>query len=408
MRVAILPREVAARVITGGIARGAWGISAASLALTIPLLIEFMLARGLGSALPLPLAILVVMLALAITASLRPGTLGVIVFLVVGSVGAVVYELALLSAAPLTIDEGLFVLNRPAVSLVLVGVAGTSWVVGLAWTSAGFLVSLSVTAVVSAVAGMPFRTGWGPIFMLLLYVVSNLVLAGIQASQRRLVPDFQRLEEETHRLDVEEGMRARVTAVMHDTLLNDLSIVMNAPDELDERATARLRRDVSTFRSAEWLRESAEAVAIDEQDSELRNRIMLLVSELQWRGLTVHITGGGSGVYRLDPEVATALVDAVGAGLENVLRHSGVTVAEVDIAYSEDEITVMVTDQGVGFDPAAIAEDRLGVRLSIIERIQSVGGQVRVWSSPGAGASIVIRVPLLETVSPHGESHHAE
>jgi len=134
---------------------------------------------------------------------------------------------------------------------------------------------------------------------------------------------------------------------------------------------------------------------------------MMLMSDLQWRGLTVHITGSGTGIYRLSPAVATALIDAVRACLENVLRHSGTTVAEVDLAYSEDEVTVIVTDQGVGFDSEAVPDDRLGLRHSVVERVRAVGGSARIWSSVGAGTSIIMRVPVLEVVTHHEESTHA-
>lgn len=406
MRVAVLPREVAARVITNGIARGAWAVNAVNLALTIPLLTEHMLTRGLGSALPGPLAILVVLLAFAIGAAFSPRPQVVAAFLLVGAAGAVLYQVWLLDADPAIGQDALFVLNRPAVSLVLVGVQSASTLVGVSWVLVGFLISSGVSFTVAGITDRPVLTGSGPVLILMLYVTAYVVLGAIQANQRRLVPNFEELERETRRLSIEENLRDRVTAVVHDTLLNDLSIVMNAPDELDARAVDRLRADVGTLTSAEWLDETSELTVVDDQDSELRNRIMMMMSDLQWRGLTVRVTGSGSGIYRITPEVATALVDAVRASLENVLRHSGAAIAEVDLAYASTEITVIVSDQGEGFDVDAIAEDRLGVRQSIQGRIRAVGGTVRIWSSPGAGTSVVIRVPVLEVVAEHGEASH--
>ncbi|MCU1410040.1 MAG: hypothetical protein JWR04_747 [Rhodoglobus sp.] len=408
MRVAVLPREVAARVITSGIARGAWAVSAANLLLTIPILVEYLAIHGQSAALPVPLILLSLLVLLAIGAAILPKPWIVLSFLVLGSAGAVLYEVTLLASDPGMLTEAFFLLNRPAVSLVLVGVASTTWLTGLAWTMGGYLFSTAVSVAVAAITGLPLRTGWGPLLMLALYISAYLVLAAIQRSQRKRVPNFDELEEETRRLEVEENMRARVTAAVHDTLLNDLSLVMNAPDELDDRITARLRSDIATLTSAEWAKESAEAAIIDDQDSDLRNRIMVMMSDLQWRGLTVHITGSGSGIYRLAPEVATALVDSIRACLENVLRHSGATVAEVDMAYEETELTVIVSDQGTGFDPQAIPADRLGVRFSVIDRIRAAGGSTRIWSAPGAGTSIIIRVPILEVVTEHEESRHGD
>jgi signal transduction histidine kinase len=121
----------------------------------------------------------------------------------------------------------------------------------------------------------------------------------------------------------------------------------------------------------------------------------------------VHITGSGSGVYRLTPAVARGTLDVLRACLENALRHSGTDVAEVDLAYTDTELTMTITDQGVGFDPAAIDDDRLGVRFSIIERAERAGGSAKIWSSPGSGTSVIVRMPVEEKLTGHEESRHA-
>lgn len=393
MRIGVLPREQAALVITGATANGAWAINGANLALTIPLLFDVLLSRGLGHAIPVPLTVLIVMLALSIVTGLGPRPWLVAIFLAVGAVGAVVFELSLLAADPALFEETYFLLNRPAISLVLVAVGATTWLSGLVWVLIGFLTSTTASIAVAVIGGYPVRTGWGPLLMFVFYVVVYSVLARIQAIQRQRVPNFEQFEEETRRLGVEENLRERVTAAVHDTLLNDLALVINSPDALDERVTARLRDDLATLRGAEWLRASAEVLPVDAVDADLRNQVMLVVSELQWRGLTVRVTGNAPDVRGLTSEASQAIVDATRACLENVLRHSGETVAEIDISYGEDDVTVIVADQGRGFDLEDVPDDRLGVRHSVISRIESVGGSVKVWSAPGAGTSIVMRVP---------------
>ena len=407
MRVAVLPRDVAARVITTGISRGAWAVNCVNLALTFPILIEFMLSNGLGEALPVPLALLSVMLSFAVWAAVMPRAWLVGTFLAVGAVCAILYEVSLVSAYPPIMGEALFVVNRPAVSLVLIGMITSTWITGLVWTFVGFVVSILVSLAVAVVTGLPVTTGLGPVLVMLIYVATYIVLGAIQRSQRRLVPDFEQLESETQRLAFEENVRSRVTAAVHDTLLNDLSLIMNAPDTLNQRAVDRLTADIETLTSEEWLRES-QSIAVDDSDAELRNRLTLMMSDLQWRGLTVHITGSGPGIYRLSVGTASALVDAIHACLENVLRHSETTVAEVDIAYTPTDVTVVVSDQGVGFDPTEIAGDRLGVRLSVIDRMRAAGGSARIWSSSGTGTSIVLSAPVLEMVAPHPESTHGQ
>lgn len=406
MRVAVLPRDDAARVITTAITRCAWAVNAASLVLSIPLLVDFLATRHLLGGLGVPLGILVTLLAFAIVGAIFPRPWVAGAFLLVGAAAAVIYELSLLEIDPDIVQDGMFVFNRPAVSLVLVGAAATSALAGVAWTTLGFGVSLAASVTVALVHGMPVAVGWGPLLIFTLYVTSYAVLGAIQVRQRQRVPDFDVLERETRLLAVEENLRLRVTAAVHDTLLNDLSIVMNAPDDLDERVTHRLRSDIATLTSSEWREESADVTVLDDEDSDVRNRLMLVMSDLQWRGLTVQVTGAGSGIYRLGENAAVALVEAIRACLENVLRHSGVTTAEVDIAYGPGTVTVVVTDTGRGFDPDAVPADRLGLRHSIVDRLRAVGGTVKIWSRPGQGTSVVMSLPVMEVVVGNEESTH--
>jgi signal transduction histidine kinase len=339
--------------------------------------------------------VLVIMLALALVAGMFPRPWLVAVFLGVGVVGAVVYQLSLLASAPFLVDDAFFLLNRPAVSLVLVAVGSTTWLSGLVWILIGFLASTGASLAVAAISGQPIHTGWGPVLFFGFYVVVYVVLAHIQELQRRGLPDFDELEAETRRHAVEENLRDRVTAAVHDTLLNDLALVINSPDQLDPRVAQRLRDDLDTLRGAVWLRTSSQVVAVVEGDAELRNQMMMLLSEMQWRGLTVRVTGSGTTVRHLTEDAARALVDATRACLENVLKHSGETVAGIDLSYSPTEVTVIIADEGAGFDADSIPADRLGLRHSVVERIRAVGGSVKVWSSPGAGTSIVLRVPVV-------------
>ncbi len=88
------------------------------------------------------------------------------------------------------------------------------------------------------------------------------------------------------------------------------------------------------------------------------------------------------------------MLAAVRACLENVVRHSGATVAEVELIADDRQVTVMVTDRGAGFDPAAVPTDRLGLRSSVAERMAAVGGTAKVFSAPGEGTSVIISAPV--------------
>jgi signal transduction histidine kinase len=191
-------------------------------------------------------------------------------------------------------------------------------------------------------------------------------------------------------------------------VLNDLSIVLSTTDQLDERAVARLREDLEELRGAPWITETTEIPTGDEEEASLRNELMRMVSDFQWRGLSIHVTGSGTGIYQLAPDVGRAFSGSVRAAFENVLRHSGASVAEMELIYTADDITIMITDQGSGFDTGSVAGDRLGMRASIVDRMEAVGGSAQIWSTPGSGTSVVLTVPILQVVAPQPESSHRE
>jgi len=408
MRVRVLPRDVASAIITGSVASLGWAIGAATLVLALPVVLETTARAGRLSAAILPSGLLVLMLVCLWFVVWRARIWAVAAYLVIGFVASTTYELTLLMALPGSIDSQIYLLNRPAVALVLVGLAARSPLAGIGWSVLGFLVSTASTFAVSVLGQVPFRPGYGPIVVVVISLAAYLTLWGVQMVQRRRIPNIEELEAENDRLARGEDLSRRTTAAIHDTLLNDLSIVMNAPDALDARARARLRKDLETLRGAEWLDASSRLTVVDDQDTSLRNDIMRLISGFQWRGLSVHVTGSGDGIYQLEPAIATTLVDALGAALENVVRHSGATVAEVELVYEPEAITVMVTDEGVGFDPSKVGADRLGLRASIEARIAAVGGTVQIWSTPGSGTSIAMTVPVRSILREHDAPHHQE
>lgn len=408
MRIRVLPRDVAARIITGTVAMMGWAVGAATLVLTFPVLIETLLLRDRAADLPIPLAMLVVML-LGIGAVIRWKRRAVVLaYLGVGAVAATVYEVALLTGDPTILDDALYLLNRPTLALVAVGVTAVTATAGILWCLLGFAVANVVCVVAALISDVPIRPGFGPTMVLVIAIVGYLTFAAIQVSQRRRVPNFDILEAETQRLARGENLSRRTTAAVHDTLLNDLSIVMTTPGALGERAAARLLEDLETLRGADWISQTTEIRSADDQDATLRNDIMRVVSEFQWRGLTIHVTGSGTGVYRLAAPGGTALLGAIRTCLENVVRHSGATIAELELVYTDESVTVMITDQGSGFDTTSVPADRLGLRTSLVERVESVGGTAQIWSSPGQGTSIVLSIPILEVVVPHPEPRHQE
>jgi signal transduction histidine kinase len=66
---------------------------------------------------------------------------------------------------------------------------------------------------------------------------------------------------------------------------------------------------------------------------------------------------------------------------------------DVYVEVTDVSIDVFVRDRGTGFDPDAVPADRLGVRRSIMERMQRHGGTAEIRSAPGEGTEVRLRMP---------------
>jgi signal transduction histidine kinase len=392
MTIAVLPRATASAIINRAISRGIWVVALIILVLDLPGLLDVFWRRGFQEYLVTPLIALLVMICALIVAAQRPASWVVALYLLVGGVCVTVYQLGILSADPSLASDATYLVNRPAVAIVLVGTLSSSTIVGILWCLLGYAVSIGASVVAAQIIGQAFVPGYGPTLVIVLYITVYAALGLVQRRQRGRVPDFARVEEESRRIEAERDLARRTVTVVHDTVLSDLSFIINAPDALDEPARERLRSDVATLTSAEWLSQTGDVAEANRSEAVVRNRLASVVSEMQWRGLTVHLSGNGSTVLRATTEAGTAAVDAARACLENVLAHSGVTVAQLVVGQEDGESTIMVIDEGSGFDPDAVPQDRLGIRVAVVQRVEAVGGHVRIWSSPGNGTSVLISV----------------
>ncbi len=91
----------------------------------------------------------------------------------------------------------------------------------------------------------------------------------------------------------------------------------------------------------------------------------------------------------LAPAAEYALVLVTHEALANVARHSHASSVIVDLDLGAGAATLTIADNGGGFDPSVVSR---GVGLSSMrERLEALGGQLRVESQPGRGTTIVAR-----------------
>jgi signal transduction histidine kinase len=96
---------------------------------------------------------------------------------------------------------------------------------------------------------------------------------------------------------------------------------------------------------------------------------------------------------RLTPEIETALYRIVQESLTNIVKHAQAHNVSIVLGRKSDAVSVIVEDDGVGFDPDRPREGGLGL-IGMRERVSLIGGRLTIESRPGAGTTFVAEVPV--------------
>ncbi len=113
--------------------------------------------------------------------------------------------------------------------------------------------------------------------------------------------------------------------------------------------------------------------------------------------IDVHVDTGGNG-ERLPMKTEAALLRIAQGALGNVVKHADATRCRVTVTYEPDEVRLDVVDNGVGFDPADVAERPAGLGHigldAMRRRAAELGGALEVEASPGSGTAVSVSIPL--------------
>ncbi|MET4782655.1 ATP-binding protein [Glaciihabitans sp. UYNi722] len=282
------------------------------------------------------------------------------------------------------------------VALVMVGGPRGGLGRRIAWCVAGYAVAEASVDAAILVTGHPFEFDVTTLLAFLVTMVIFLLNDRSRRLARRSQPQLHRAARDEELASMRYRIEVRAAALLHDTVLSHLAAIASATDgPLNPVLRAEIERDLEVLIGEEWL---GDELPKDDEDAHLdwrQSGLFAAIQESRALGLEVEATGDLTVISRLDRETSYSLGLAVKQCLVNVLKHADTNQAEVAVYGSETEISVMVIDTGRGFTESETGADRLGLRQSVRRRIESVGGAVQVWSTPGRGTSIMIRVPAL-------------
>lgn len=178
--------------------------------------------------------------------------------------------------------------------------------------------------------------------------------------------------------------QTRINAIVHDDVM---SVLLTAGRRAPAPGLAEQASNALTAIAAITLEDAVRsAYSPEEFTAVLRATVADIVSDVDF--------AFSLGDQRpIPPAVVAATTEALAEAMRNSARHAapvGEAVARsVRVEVDSGGATVRVRDSGRGFSPRAVGPRRLGIRVSIVERMQSIsGGGASVDSRPGAGTTV--------------------
>ena len=203
----------------------------------------------------------------------------------------------------------------------------------------------------------------------------------------------------------EERLRRRIATDLHDNVSQNLAISKIKLDSLVESAASKdiqaLLEEIrdlvaQTIESTRSLTFEMSPPVLYELGFEAAMG-WLARQTRQRHGLTVDFEDDGRD-KPLDNNTRVLLFQAVRELLVNVVKHAKAGQVKVSARKFRGRIRVTVEDDGVGFDASKISADEQAVGgfglFNIRERLDHIGGQVKIDSRPGGGTRITLTAPL--------------
>lgn len=177
---------------------------------------------------------------------------------------------------------------------------------------------------------------------------------------------------------IRQEERAELAAHVHDSVLQTLTLIQRNAG--DTRAVQRLARAQERDLRA-WLYKPAK-----DEETNLAAAVEAEAADVEdHHAVSIDVVVVGD--CPLDEKLATQL-QAAREAMVNAAKHSGVETLSVYVEVEPEQVTVFVRDRGKGYDQDAVPADRMGLRQSIVGRMERNGGRAVIRSSPGEGTEV--------------------
>jgi signal transduction histidine kinase len=235
-----------------------------------------------------------------------------------------------------------------------------------------------------------------------------------EIENKRLSDDLQRQSRERGELlkrviTAQEDERIRIARELHDEMGQALAVLALQMELANKCVGSKPEQAKNILEQSQNL--------VEDTTEQMYNMILALrPSDLDDLGLAVALKSHaervlrGSGIHfhmdstrlpnRLPPDLETVLYRVFQEALTNTFRHSRARQVSIILAKENGHVIGEIKDDGQGFDPKELCGDLnrpQGLGLAgMQERVLQHNGEVEIWSHPGQGTRINIRIPVME------------
>lgn len=239
----------------------------------------------------------------------------------------------------------------------------------------------------------------------LTFLVVGFLVSRMMAAQREQRADLRRANQQLlgYSLTLEQltisRERNRLARELHDTLahtLSSLAVQLGAIKALwsrdNDNAKSKLDEAIQVTRTG--LNETRRALqalrAAPLEDLGLCLAIKQLAQNASARsGASLSLTLPEV-CLDIPVDVSQAFYRAAQEALENIVRHANAQHISLDLNKNEHSLSMVITDDGIGFDPTQISDNQYGLK-GLMERAERINGSCEIISQPHGGTKIIFR-----------------
>lgn len=206
---------------------------------------------------------------------------------------------------------------------------------------------------------------------------------------------------------VQEKERRRISRELHDETSQSLTAVLlglralatSLEDKAQQAKVLEMRDIVSeALSSVHYMAVRLRPILLDELG--LSAAIAKYIETYQKRyGIKVSFASKNMKEgERFFPEVEISLYRIIQEALSNIVKHADAHTVTIRLTYEEEALSLMIQDDGKGFDPDIldeyqVANNSLGI-AGMQERAELLGGTFDITSAWKEGTRIIVRVPV--------------